>query len=151
MTSVQICYHGRRILQIIFDTRDQGWTYAGCQVAMATKFYMVAINNCRSSERNLLHVTHLRPRILSWRLNFWTFSAPLLTTKELIFTEIPGLSPYSKRDKNFDNIQCVNMLRREAVGVRNDPVVCQDYTDSMANEIYTNTECGMVWDQIRVI
>jgi hypothetical protein len=120
--------------------RDQGWTYAGCQVAMATKFYMVAINNCRSSVRNLLHVTHLGPRILSWRLTFCTFSAPLLTTKELIFTEIPGLSPYSKRDKNFDNRQCVNMLRREAVGTRNDPVVCQDYTDSMVNEIYTNTE-----------
>jgi hypothetical protein len=107
---------------------------------MATKFYMVANNNCQSTVQNLLHVTSLGSRILSWCLDFWTLSAHLSTTKELSFTDTPGLSPYSKREKNFDNKQCVNTLKREVVDIRNDPVVRQDYIDSMVNEINTNTE-----------
>jgi len=104
MTSVQVCLHGRRILQTILDICDQRWTYAGCQIAMATKFYMVAIMNCRSTVRNLLHVTRLGPRILIWLLDFWTLSARPLTTKELCFIDLPGL-----RDKNYDSRQCVDM------------------------------------------
>ena len=110
MTVVQVCFHGLGVLQVIFDTRDQGWTYAGCQVAMATKFYRVAINSCRFTVRNLLHVTRMGPRILSWRLDFWTLSATLLMTKELSFTDILGLRPYSMRDTNYSNRQCVKML-----------------------------------------
>jgi len=79
----------------------------GCHFATATKFCTVAITECRSTARNLLHVTRPVPRILSWLLDFWTLSAPLLTTTELNIIDILGLNTYSKRGKNNDKRHCV--------------------------------------------
>ena len=54
----------------------QRCTNPGHQVAQVTKFWMVMPNICGSSVWNLLHMTHLAPRILKWLLEFWS-CAPL--------------------------------------------------------------------------
>ena len=50
---------------------------------MANKFRVAVRNACGSSVCNVLHVTLVASRILSWLLDFWKICAPLLIT---IFT-----------------------------------------------------------------
>jgi len=57
---------------------NRGCTTIVRQVTGATTLYTVVPNNCGPSVWNLLHITHLAPRILRrWLLDFWKICAPL--------------------------------------------------------------------------
>jgi len=49
-------------------------TNSGCQVARATKFYMVVTNICVTSVRNLNHAVLMAPRIFWPFLDVWKFN-----------------------------------------------------------------------------
>jgi hypothetical protein len=59
----------------------QGYTNPGRQVAVATNICAVAPDICGSSVWNLLHVTHLAPRILRRLLDFWNICVSLCERK----------------------------------------------------------------------
>ena len=56
---------------------EQGFTKLGSQVNVATKCLSLAHNISGALVWNLLHVTVLAPRVLSWLLDLWKFCVPL--------------------------------------------------------------------------
>jgi len=56
----------------------QGYTNPSHQVSVALYVCMVALIICLSTVWNLLHVTFLGPRSLTWLLDFWKIRAPLI-------------------------------------------------------------------------
>ena len=74
-------------------------TNAGCQVIWATEFWMLIPNICGSSVWNLLHITLLVPRILSWLLHLWRICGPLCYTAHLLWNAAM-LSNTSKTSEN---------------------------------------------------
>ena len=59
---------------------NQGCTNPRRQVAAAHTFHTVAPKICGSSQRNLLRVILLSPRIMRWLLDVWKICAPLTLT-----------------------------------------------------------------------
>jgi hypothetical protein len=56
---------------------NQGCRNPGCQVTVMIRFCMSVPNMFRSSERDLLYITLLVPRIWRWLPDFWKIYAPL--------------------------------------------------------------------------
>jgi len=74
-------YHAARSPELLYyvsaGSSEQGCTNPTHQVAKVIKLYTMAVNICASSERNLLHVTILVPKILRWLQDFWKICIPL--------------------------------------------------------------------------
>jgi hypothetical protein len=105
---------------------NQWYINPGCQVALATKLYIVTPNICRSTAQDMLHVTILTTRIFRWHLDFCTICAPLTST---IFKDSVRTAQWTISISVVKNIQL--MLYREIISV------C-----SQIHTKHINTLCG---------
>jgi len=71
-----LCVIRKKLLLMIYKHFIRGAQIPGAR-SLATRFCVVAPNICGSSVWNLLHITVLVPRILSWLPDFWKICALL--------------------------------------------------------------------------
>jgi len=64
----KVIFHYSKYIKVYFN---QGYTNPGCQVAQATKFFVVALATCRCCGRNLVYVTNDVPRIFEVTRRFF--------------------------------------------------------------------------------